>query len=151
MQNKKNKGFTLIELVIGIALLAIIVAGAAFLISNLGGGAREAMIRSHANSVAANLNTFNNAVVAGQRLTVVPAQANLFNNGSMTIHADPLRTDPTNTAGGIVAGPALGVEITESIVVPADMVGEVHALLGFNPGAMAGLGFFYVRDTPLVP
>ena len=64
MHNKKrNKGFTLVELILAIAILAILAGGTAFLIVNLTGGADEAIARQTAGALARQVN-YTNAEIA---------------------------------------------------------------------------------------
>ena len=147
MQNKKNKGFTLIELIIGIAILGILVAGAAVLITNLGGGAREALVRSHANAIVNNLNTFNNSVVDDHRVDS-PAVVTFDAQGAFTVRSIIGTVGAVAPVDGVRQGQAIGMEIEETVVVPLDMIGEVTPLIGFIGATNYRRGFFYVRDTP---
>ena len=62
MQNKNQKGFTLIELIVAIAILAILAVGAGVIIMNVTGGAQEQVERAQAADLADSLNRFNDAV-----------------------------------------------------------------------------------------
>ena len=57
--NKVNKGFTLVELIIAIAILAILAGGIAFLVINVRGSADDALAYQTAGRVAEALNSFN--------------------------------------------------------------------------------------------
>ena len=70
---KNRDGFTLVELIIVIAILAVLALAAMLGYSNLSESARETAEKANAGVVVRSLNTYNQLVGTGTKLTAVPA------------------------------------------------------------------------------
>jgi len=73
MKLKNRGGFTLVELIIVIAILAVLALAAMLGYANLSDSARETAEKANAGVVVRSLNTYNQLVGTGTKLTAVPA------------------------------------------------------------------------------
>lgn len=86
MKNKKRGAFTLVEIVLVVAILAVVSGATVYWMSGNGRNHREIEINAKAEAVVKALNTYNSMVAPGERM---------INSVTKPLKADFLRKDMT--------------------------------------------------------
>jgi prepilin-type N-terminal cleavage/methylation domain-containing protein len=130
---KSKKGFTLVELIVVIGVLALLAVGSVMAFNGVQRNARRSVVRTEAMSLAAALNNYNAAIITGQLTTVQDVRDKGTVDGNF-IFVDLKTTPPAGS---------LSRPLDYSIII------HPREWRGLNGTALAW--FNYITGDPLQP